>query len=475
MKKVPNNSVLTLAYALILNINATQLNAKQVLHKQSTNDSKIKEYVIVATEPNTVITKLGELFDRLKVFANQPKNLKDLQEQADKLEDSLRKNVAQIKDCHYVIARIKTETAKLKNEIPTQQNNQKAKEVFDKIVDFWNNAEGELEKISNYSKNFDKITEDINAKNQEINKVLETGNQEIEAIKAELNKIAAIEEELARRQEHELTDKINKNFSIKKSNNPEESMSPATTTEQASTSAATTQTVDTERIADKITTLSFFDSLNVLGVIAVNFVKIAYVGAKDIFTRLFLTESTIKLDSPTTAVANPPSNALAVSTATSPTKEATAANAEQYQQDFTEALAGLKTSLISIFYNGTAYLGQKYTEMMATTQKSQDVIEEKSTAAATTAVEKPEEQKPDELEIKAAAAKTESTTKAPGTENSTSSENKTSLSDLPKTAPTESDKTKTPTEASKDTTSPIETTTPAPSTKRARLKMNMKK
>lgn len=476
MKKIPNNSLLALACASILSLSTTiPLNAKRTLRQQSTNDSKIKEYVILAAEPNSVVTKLGELFDRLKVFANQPKNLKELQEQADKLEDSLRKNVAQIKDCHYVIARIKTETAKLKNEIPTQQNNQKAKEVFDKIVDFWNNAEGELEKISNYSKDFDKITEEINSKNQAINKALEVGNQEIEAIKAELNKIAAIEEELAGRQEHELTNKINKNFGTKKLTYPEELMLPATTTEQASTSAATAHAVDAGTVADKITTLSFLESLNVLGVIAVNFVKIAYIGAKDIFTRLFLTESTIKLETPTAVVANPPNNAQTASPAISPTKETTTANTEQYQQGFTEALAGLKTSLISIFYNGTAYLGQKYTEMMATAQIPQNTIEEK--APAITAVEKSGEQKPVEPEIKVTTAKTEPTIKAPDSEISASAENKTLPRDLAKTASPENATTKaTLTEASKDTMPPLEAATaPAPSSKRARLKMNMQK
>jgi hypothetical protein len=353
------------------------LTAKRALRRDAAAPA-VKEYVVVASEKDSVIAKLGELFDRLKLFADQPKGLKDLQDQTNQLEDSLRKNIAQIKDCHYVISRIKTETAKMKNDIPTQQNNLKAKEVFDKIVDYWNNAEGELEKISNFAKDFDSISDQITAKTKEIAKVLESGDQEINAIKDELDKIASIQEQFAGKEERGLSRKINQTFGAKKVNasNPQTKDQTPPAKEKISLVPSSQNPPTSKKIEDQppTATLSATESLNVLASIIIRFVKVAYVGAKDIFTRLFLAESTVspKVDIAAEKAASGPDKTTATTPdsinpdKTAPGKPPTGStppSAQQYKQAAIESLTSLKNAVIGLAANGLAYLKELYSKV----------------------------------------------------------------------------------------------------------------
>lgn len=312
----------------------------------------VKEYVVVSAGKDSVAERLGVLYDKLKLFSNYPKKLKDLQAETDKLEDSLRQNIAKMKDAHYVISRVRTETATMRNDIPTQEDNAKAKEVFDKVVEYWNSAEGEIEKIAELGHDFDKVSSQINSKVDEIGKVLEDGGQEIKNIKDELDKIAAMEEELAGADERGIakqiagfTDKMDSPQvprTERKSYKPVASSGESEVKSLVFSEHGGRKSVRQETSASPAV-LTVTESLSVVWRLFVRFVTVAFNGAKDLFVRLFVVDT-----------ATDESKAK---------KESSGSNlqgAEQYKQAAIKSLVGLKDSIVGIAQNSYSYVKELY-------------------------------------------------------------------------------------------------------------------
>ena len=376
---------------------------------------KIKEFVVLTDTKESIVARLQKLYDRLKLFASSPKELKVLQEETDKLEEALSENVAKIKDINVVISKTKFEIAKLRNEIPSKRTNQDAQKVLDKIIELFNDADKEMSKVTTLSQSFQNTNNQIREKISKINVSVESGNQEINAIKEELEKIAALQEEAAGRTEREIVDVIDAKVNAKKQQATSTIMGDASTSQPtvatvitaggAVTSSNAITAADTalaekmpannpdDLVVAKQATLTVLDSLLVLGKITFKFISVAVMGAKDLFVRLFASSSTVvtpvtpALESSTAATATPAS-ATATATPATPTSvpgspaaqpvagnasavaptQSTASQTDQpaenstasYFATATTALVSLGKATIGLIGNAVKYIQQSY-------------------------------------------------------------------------------------------------------------------
>lgn len=375
--------------------------------KKSKSEPAVKEYVVVSTEKNSILERLNLLFDKLKLFANYPKNLKELQEKTNSLEDSLRKKLAEIKDSSYIISGVHDEVSNARNDIPIQETNEKAKKLFDKIVEFWNSANGEMEKITKSGQEFETIVSEIKAKMDEIGKVLEEGNTEINNIKNELEKIAKIEEEIAGKNEREISEQIS--LLIDKKNSKNKVSSESSDAMPTSKNQVTEPKVDYSQ-NDTIKTLSFWQSLEVVWKIFVNFAGVAWNGVKDLFVRLFVVQTETKQPE-NTLIPNSDQKSADVKETTS--AQPSTKNSEdqpklpvpqsqeeaQYKEGMVSSLYQLKNAVISLANNGFLYLKKIYSNMRAEKQPEDAEIQPKNAEQSPISSEpskKLEEKKTDE-------------------------------------------------------------------------------
>ncbi len=387
--------------------------------KKAQKQTVLKEYVVVTADKNSVLERLNLLFDKLKLFANYPKNLKELQEQTNVLEDSLRKKLTEMKDSSYIISGVRDEVANARNEIPTQETNVKAKQIFDKIVDFWNSANGEMEKIEKASKEFSNLNDQIKLKINEIEKILEEGNAEINDIKDELEKIAKIEEEIAGKNERDISEQISNLFDSKASS--QSVNSEGKTPEKAHEKSPKNESLDEP--APKV--LSFWQSIDVLGKILLNFISIAWNGAKDLFVRLFVVKTDNQEIQATLSSDQKAKTDLSASTKSieklnasealeqNSTTPAQDKEAIKYKEGLISSLVLLKNAVFGIVNNGYQYLKKLYSSMQSKKQ-ADEVIEQQSIPQDKTA---PAEQKPQEAKVEQKIAdqpKPKESTEKPG-------------------------------------------------------------
>lgn len=352
--------------------------------KKSKTATVVKEYVVVSAEKNSILERLNLLFDKLKLFANYPKNLKELQEKTNTLEDSLRKKLSEIKDSSYIISSVHDEVWNARNDIPIQETNEKAKKIFDKIVEFWNSANGEVEKINKAGQEFETIISEIKAKIDEIGKVLEEGNSEINNIKEELEKIAKIEEEIAGKNERDISEQI----SLLIDKKGEETKQPSVEN-QAYQKAEVSNNLDSQNAQPKVDskndftkTLTLTQSLEVVWRIFINFVGVAWNGAKDLFVRLFVVQTTsAEPEKPVTTEPEAKPLQLSIKKPVDPKNEnkpevpqaqnLTPTQEEaQYKDGMINSMYQLKNAIFGFASNGFLYLKKIYSNMRSEKQSA---------------------------------------------------------------------------------------------------------